>query len=309
VSAERVLVTGAAGFIGSHLLTALVAAGHDVVAVDNLSTGRAENVPDGVPLHRLDVNDPALERVVAEFRPDVVYMLAFNTNVPKSVREPLFDVSSLTGTLATLELARKYELRKAVFSSSSFVYGNAACIPTPESEPVVPANPYVITKGAAEQYLQFYKSAYGLDGVIFRYATTYGPGQVGGAMADYIRSIHQGRAATIYGDGSKTRDYLFVSDVVAANLAALELEHGGDDVPILNLGTGRETSLYTLYRQIGALLDRPDAEPEFAADRPGEIMRSALDTAKVRELLGWRPEVDLTDGLRRTIAGYLAASA
>jgi UDP-glucose 4-epimerase len=309
MSTARVLVTGGAGFIGSHLINALIAEGHDVVAVDDLSTGRAGNVPDSVVFHELDINDPAFERVVADLRPDVMYMLAFNTNVPRSVRDPVFDARSLSGTLQTLELARRYRVGKVMFSSSSFVYGDAARIPTPETEPIIAANPYIITKVAAEHYVQFYRSVYGVDAVIFRYATTYGPGQVGGAMADYIRSIHAGGAATIYGDGTKTRDYLFVGDVIAANLQALDFSFAPDVVPIVNLGTGVETSLNTLYKEIGRLLGRPDAEPSFEPDRPGEIMRTLLDTTKAREMLGWQPKVTITEGLQRTIDWFIARQA
>jgi UDP-glucose 4-epimerase len=306
MSARRVLVTGAAGFIGSHLVDALLAAGHEVLAVDDLSTGRRENLAEGVDLHELDVNDPALEPLFAGFAPDVVYMLAFNTNVPRSVEDPVFDARSLTGTLRTLDLARRHGRGKVVFSSSSFVYGNPVVVPTPETEPTAATNPYVITKVTCEQYIQFYRRVHGVEAVIFRFATTYGPRQVGGAMADYIRSIHAGGAAKIYGDGSKTRDYLFVRDVIAANMIALDATLPADEPAIVNLGTGRQTSLMTLYREIGALLGRPDAEPELEPDRPGEIMLNALATDRAHAFLGWQPETTLAEGLRETVEAYVS---
>jgi UDP-glucose 4-epimerase len=304
-----VLVTGGAGFIGSHLVPALVDQGHEVAVVDNLSTGRVENLDERAAFHELDMNDDALAGVFEEHRPEAVYMLAFNTNVPLSVRDPVLDSGSITGSLRTLDLARQHGASKVVFASSSFAYGNAEELPTPETHPIIPSNPYVISKSATENYVRFFHEAHGLDAVIFRYATTYGPRQTGGAMADYIRSIHAGGAAKIYGDGSKTRDYTFVGDIVNANLMALDYSFPAGVVPVLNLGTGTETSLVELYGEIAKLLGRPDAKPEFEPDRPGEIMRSALDNSRAAEFLGWRPQVSLVDGLRATVDHYVSTLA
>ncbi len=301
---KKILVTGGAGFIGSHLVDALINSGAKVSVVDNLVTGRKENLNKKAKFYQLDINDPALEKVFKKEKPEVVYMLAFNTNVPKSVREPLFDARSLTGSLNTLEMARKYGTKRVVFSSTSFVYGNTKHLPTPETEPVLPDNPYIISKSSIEHYLKFYKKAHGLDFVIFRYATTYGPRQVGGAMADYIRSIHAGKQAEIYGNGKKTRDYMFVGDIVRANLMAATYKEQKNILPVFNLSTGVETSLYSLYKKIGMLLGQDKAEPLFMPDRPGELIRSKLDNAKAKKYYKWKPSVSLDEGLKITVEYY-----
>ncbi len=305
-----VLVTGGAGFIGSHLVEALLSDGHEVVVVDDLSTGSKSSVPPGAVFFELDVNDEGLAEVFAQCRPQAVFMLAFNTNVPKSVDDPLFDMRSLTGSLRTFDLSRQFGVARVIVASSSFVYGAADTLPTPEEAPTVPSNPYVITKSATENYAHFYRAAYGLESVIFRLATTYGPRQVGGAMADYIRSIEAGGAAIIYGDGLKTRDYLYVTDVVDAFVAAigLDLSGEGDVVPVLNLGTGTETTLLDLYREVGRLLGQRNADPDFQPDRPGEIMRTSLNWSRAAALLDWEPRVSLHDGLARTVEAYVSAS-
>src|SRR6266404_3042107 len=217
---KTVLVTGGAGFIGSHLTDALLDKGYRVIVVDNLSTGRKDNVNQRAVFYKLDINDSGFEKVFKKHRPKAVFMLGFNTNVPKSVKDPLYDSQSITGSLKTLEFSRRYGVQKVIFSSTSFVYGNTKVLPTPETVPAMPDNPYIISKSAVENYVQFYGKAYGLDYVIFRYATTYGPRQVGGAMADYIRTIHRGGQADIFGNGKKTRDYMYVGDIVRANLMA-----------------------------------------------------------------------------------------
>lgn len=302
---KTILITGGAGFIGSHLVDALLKDGHRVIVVDNLSTGCSRNLNPKAEFHQVDINDPALDGIFALSQPSLVYLLAFNTNVPKSVTDPVFDCGSLTGSLKTLELCRKHGVEKVVFSSTSFVYGNTPNLPTPETEPAIPDNPYIITKCATENYIQFYNKAYGLEFVIFRFATTYGPRQTGGAMADYIRSIHAGRSAVMYGDGSKTRDYIFVGDVVNANLMALEYETKPGISPIFNLSSGTETALNTLYSKIGETLGRPEAKPEYMPDRPGELARLKLDNTKAWEILGWQPQVTLEDGLKQTITFFL----
>ena len=296
-----ILVTGGAGFIGSHLVDALLEKKANVVVVDNLSTGKRNNVNPGAKFYEMDMNDPGFEEVFKKERPEIVYMLGFNTDVPKSVKNPVFDSRSILGSLRTLEFARMHETRKVIFCSTSFVYGNTKNLPTKETEPVIPDNPYIISKFAVENYVQFYGRTYGVEYVIFRFATTYGPRQVGGAMADYIRSIYAGKQAAIYGDGTKTRDYTYISDIVASNLLALDYKPDGAILPIFNLSNNKENNLNTLYKKIANLLGRPEAEPEYNPDRPGEMMRSRLDNAKAKEHLGWQPSVSFDEGLRMTV--------
>lgn len=303
---KTILVTGGAGFIGSHLTSALLAQGHKVVVVDNLSTGKKENVNKKAVFYKMDINDTRFENVFKKHRPFAVFMLAFNTNVPKSVKDPLFDSGSITGSVHTLELARKYKVKKVVFSSTSFVYGNTKVMPTKETEPVIADNPYIISKSAVENYVKFYGKAYGLSYVIFRYATTYGPGQTGGAMADYIRSIFAGKQADIFGNGKKTRDYMYVGDIVKANILALSYSSKKNIEPVFNLSTGKETTLYTLYKKIAKILGKPKAEPRFLPDRPGELMRSRLDSAKAKKYLGWKPSVSFDQGLKNTVDYFLS---
>ncbi len=301
---QKILVTGGAGFIGSHLVDALVKEGAKVVVIDNLSTGHKGNLNKKVKFYQLDINDPKFEAVFKKEKPEVVYMLAFNTNVPKAVQDPVFDSQSLTGSIKTLDLARRYGIKKVVFSSTSFVYGNTKRLPTPEDEPHRPENPYIISKSTVEQYVQFYGRVHGLNYVIFRYATTYGPRQTGGAMADYIRSINAGRQAEIYGDGKKTRDYMFVGDIVRANLMAAYYQAPQNITPIFNLSTGKETTLYELYKKIGYLLGRPEAEPDFQPDRAGEMFRSRLNNGKVKKYFKWQPEFNLDQGLKITVEHF-----
>ncbi len=301
IQGKSIMVTGGAGFIGSHLTDALIAKGARVCIIDNLSTGRKENLNPKATFYELDINDKKLEDVFAKEKPDIVYSLAFNTIVPKSVADPMFDAQSLTGNLYVMVLSQKYNVKKFVMASSGFVYGNTKNLPTTEVEPIIPTNPYIITKSASEHYLEFFKKAYGMNFVVLRYATVYGPRQVGGAMADYIRSIKSGAQATIYGDGTKTRDYVYVDDIIEANIKALDVVIEGEIKPVFNVGTSKETSLNTLYSKIAAILGKPDAKPRYEPDRPGEMMRFSLSYDKAKKHIGWEPKVDLDQGLALTV--------
>lgn len=293
----RALVTGGAGFIGSHLVDALHARGDTVVVVDDLSTGRREQIPDGVTLHVLDVAEIPL--VMAEERPDVVFHLAGQVDVRHSVSDPARDARvNVAGTATVLEAARRADVRRVLLASTAGVYGDAAPLPTPESAPLEPFSPYCASKAAAESYLALYLRLHGLSTLALRFGNVYGPRQnphaEAGVIAIFAGAAAAGRAVTVYGDGSQTRDYVYVGDVADAFLAAADSSATG----AVNVGTGRETSVRDL---VAAL----ELEARLAPARAGEVERSCLDVRRAAELLDWRAAVPLDEGLRRTL-GALA---
>jgi len=295
----RVLVTGGAGFIGAHTVEALVRGGAQVAVVDNLLTGRRERVPSGVTFHEANIADARFSEIVREVRPEVIYHFAFYVLVPRSVETPLLDIDALAGSVRLLQEARALGVRKVVFASSGFLYGNASTPPVTEAAPVDPVTPYALAKHAVEGYLRFFHRTYRLPHVVLRYAAVYGPGQVTGAMSDYIRKLSGGRQAEIWGDGTKTRDYVYIDDVVNANLLALAVPPDHPN-PVYNIGTGVETTLNDLYGKIAGLLG-VEAHPVYRPDRPAEQLRYSLDWTKARQELGWAPRWTLDEGLRRTV--------
>jgi UDP-glucose 4-epimerase len=268
----RIIITGSAGFIGKYLEERLLTLGHDVVNIDL----------NGVP--SIDICDrDRINDIFDNYRPDLVFHLAANTNVPLSVKDPVFDARSLQGALNVID--KRVPL---IFVSSSFVYGNTPNLPTKEVEPFHLSAPYGIVKKMIEIYLGFYGRVYNLPFVIVRPATVYGPRQVKGAMADYIDKILKGERAIIY--GSKTRDYIYVDDVVDALILLMHRLDG----EVYNIGTGVETRLETVYWMLGG------ANPILESGRQGEIDRQCLDSSKLRGL-GWSPKVDLQEGLERCL--------
>lgn len=298
----KVLVTGGAGFIGSHTVDALRRAGADVVVVDNLSTGRRENLSPPSTFYEVNIADDGFSEVLRRERPEIIYHFAFCVLVPKSVENPLLDLDALTGSIRLLQAARALTVRKIVFASSGFLYGNAPTLPATEAAAVDPVSPYVVAKQAVEGYLRFFQRAYGIPFVALRYSAVYGPRQVTGAMADYLRKLSAGSQAEMWGDGTKTRDYVYIDDVVNANLLALEVPADHPD-PVFNIGTGVETTLNALYQKIARLLER-EPRPVYHPDRPGEQMRYSLDWTKARQELGWEPRCALDEGLRRTVDAW-----
>jgi UDP-glucose 4-epimerase len=299
---KRILVTGGAGFIGSHTVDALIKQGAEVIIIDNLVTGRKENLNPKAKLYNMNTADPGIEQVFKKEKPEVIYHFAFNVLVPKSVENLLMDMDSIAGAANIFQNANRYGVKKIVFASSGFVYGNNRNIPVKETEPIDFVSPYVVAKYAAENYLRYFRKVYGLPHVIFRYAAIYGPRQITGAMADYIRKLSSGQQAEIWGDGSKTRDYVYIDDVVRANIMALDLPPDYSN-PVFNIGTGIETTLNDVYENIAAILGK-EAQPIYLPDRPGEQMRYALDSSKMKGAMNWQPSVNLNDGLRRRIESY-----
>ncbi|HEY2768932.1 MAG TPA: GDP-mannose 4,6-dehydratase [Solirubrobacteraceae bacterium] len=306
----RCLVTGGAGFIGSNLVDALLARGDEVTVVDNLSTGKRENlepaIAAGATLQVSDVRDPqALTEIFAACKPELVFHLAAQIDVRLSVEDPARDAeSNVLGTIAVLNAALATGTRRLVNSSTGGgLYGDAGVFPTPEDHPIRPLAPYGQGKYAAEGYCGLYTRLHGLSTVSLRYGNVYGPRQdahgEAGVVAIFCGRVMDGLAPTVFGDGRQTRDWVEVGDVVRANLlaAASELTE-----PV-NIGTGRETSVLDLLAALGDVSDRPLVEPLFAPARPGEVMRSLLDVSRAERELGWVAEVDVREGLRRILGG------
>ena len=304
----KALVTGGAGFIGSNLVDALVERGDHVEVVDDLSTGRRENVASalerGAVLHEADIRDgERLTGVVAAAAPDVIFHLAAQIDVRVSVADaPLDAAVNVGGTINLLEAARAAGVRRVVNSSTGgAIYGEADEIPTGEDTLPAPMSPYGQGKHAAEGYCGLYGRLHGVSALSLRYANVYGPRQdphgEGGVIAIFCGKLLEGGRPRLFGDGAQTRDYLYVGDVVGANLAAAGSRVEG----AVNVGTGVETSVLEL---VDVLRERGGGEwfePEFAAERPGEVRRSCLDPARAADLLGWRPRTELGDGLRLTL--------
>jgi UDP-glucose 4-epimerase len=305
----KALVTGGAGFVGSNLVDALVARGDAVEVVDDLSTGRRENLAGalerGAVLHEADVRDAErMHALVAAGGPDVVFHLAAQIDVRHSVADPAFDSAiNVTGTINLLEAARRAGVRRFVNSSTGgAIYGDAEAIPTPEGVVPAPMSPYGQSKHAAEGYVALYARLHGLPAISLRYSNVYGPRQdpagEGGVVAIFCGKLLDGATPTVFGDGTQTRDYVYVGDVVAANLAAADSAAQG----AVNVGTGVETTVLELAGALRELGDGRPFSPEHAPERPGELHRSAIDPARARELLGWEPRTTLGEGLRRTLA-------
>ena len=298
----RVLVTGGAGFIGSHVVDRLVAAGHTVSVVDDLSTGRADNVNPRATLHTCDIRTPELPRVVATARPEAVVHLAAQAAVPRSVEDPLFDASvNVLGTINLLDACRQVGTARVVYvSTGGAAYGDTDVLPTPEEHPTRATSPYGVSKVAAERYLECFAGLTSMTELTLRLANVYGPRQrpdgEAGVVAIFARRMLTGQRCTIYGDGEQTRDYVYVADVAEA----AELALGSSARGVVNIATGRETSVNALHRQVATAVG-VNSEPEYAAARPGEVRRSVLANARARAMLGWQPRNPLERGIGATI--------
>jgi UDP-glucose 4-epimerase len=305
------VVTGGAGFIGSNLVDALVARGDRVTVLDNLSTGKRENlagaVAGGARLEVGDVRDAdAVGDVLLAVRPELVFHLAAQIDVRYSVEDPAGDATAnVLGTIAVLEGARAAGARRLVNSSTGGgLYGDADALPTPEDHPVRPLAPYGQAKYAAEGYFELYQRLHGLSTVSLRYGNVYGPRQdvhgEAGVVAIFCGCLLEGRRPTVFGDGRQTRDWVEVGDVVRANLLAADANVSGP----VNIAGGRETSVLDLLAALDDVSDRgARLDPDYAPERPGEVQRSCLDVARAHRELGWKAETELRDGLRGILAG------
>ncbi|MEW2358380.1 NAD-dependent epimerase/dehydratase family protein [Spirillospora sp. NPDC029432] len=297
----RVLVTGAAGFIGSHLVDRLLADGHEVVGLDDLSSGA--NVRDDIELWRMDVADPALAGRIAARPPEVVCHLAAQVSVRASVADPLGDArTNVVGTANVLEAARAAGTRKIVFTSSCAVYGVPDALPVPASAELRPASPYAASKVTGEVYARMYKALHGLDFTTLTLANVYGPRQTpegeAGVISIFTDALLAGRPTKVFGDGKQTRDYVYVLDVVDAFARAAGDQGGGGR---FNVGTGLQTTDRELHSLVAAAAGAPD-EPEFAPPRLGDLPAMAVDPEATRAGLGWAPRVALREGLAETVA-------
>jgi UDP-glucose 4-epimerase len=310
----RVLVTGGAGFIGSNLVDALASAGHETGVIDDLSTGKRENLPAGVWMREIDILDPALASLIAEFAPDAVVHLAAQASVPESLRDPQRDWAvNAEGTRIVARAARQAGAKRVISASSAAVYGEPAEADLPLAEEAVkaPVNPYGNSKLAAESQLAEELTGTSVDWASFRFANVYGPRQdglgEGGVVAIFCQRLHDGEVPIIYGDGTQTRDFVFVGDVVDAIVSALgapvSLAKGPGDGAAYNISTGQEVSveeLLTALRSASGSLGDASHEPV----REGDVMRSSLDPGKAAEVFGWKSRHTIASGTELTWRWY-----
>jgi UDP-glucose 4-epimerase len=303
----RVLITGGAGFIGSQIADAHRRRGDDVAVVDSLASGRRDFVPNGARFYEIDVRDSALAEVFARERPEVVNHHAAQASVSVSVRDPILDADvNVLGTLRVAMLSAQHGARQVIFASTGgALYGDPARLPADEATPIRPLSPYGCAKAVAEQYLALYERLHELGAICLRYANVYGPRQdphgEAGVVAIFTRALLAGRTATIHGDGEQTRDFVFVDDVVRANLAAADRGARG----AYNIGTGRATSVNTIYGAL-ARLTGSKAAAASGPPRPGDVRHITLDAAAAAAALGWSPATSIDDGLAATVDWFRA---
>ncbi len=300
----KVLVTGGAGFIGSHVVDSLIERGDEVVVVDNLSTGFEQNINPAARFYQLSIGDSELAEVFKRERPDVVSHHAAQMDLRRSVAEPLFDAQeNILGSLNVILSSVRFGVKKLVYASSSAVYGEAQYLPADEEHPINPISQYGVSKHTVEHYLYLYAHQYGLDYAILRYPNVYGPRQnpygEAGVIAIFARHMMRGERPTIFGQGDKTRDYTHISDVVQSNL--LTMERGNNT--IYNIGTGVETSVKQIFDILAEALGYKGS-PAYAPAREEEVNRMCLDWGKAQRELGWRPKLRLREGILNTIEYY-----
>jgi UDP-glucose 4-epimerase len=298
----KVLVTGGAGFIGSHVTDQLIAAGHQVVIVDNLSTGRLSNLNPKAVFYEMDIRSPELRKVFEQERPEVISHHAAQMDVRRSVADPIFDAEvNILGSIKLAQLAIEFNVRKFIhISSGGAAYGEPVYMPCDEKHPVQPLSPYGASKYTFELYLYIFKETAGLDYTVLRYPNVYGPRQdphgEAGVVAIFIGQMLHGKPVTIFGNGEQVRDFVYVADCARANLLALE--KGGGRV--FNLASGVGTSVNQIFEALKAITGYPH-DAQYAPAKPGETFRIFLDAARAQQELGWRQTLDLTAGLQQTV--------
>jgi UDP-glucose 4-epimerase len=299
----KVLVTGGAGFIGTNLVEELLPL-HQVIVVDNLSTGKRSNLLKGVKFYEADILEPGFDKIVADELPDFIVHLAAQVNVTGSLQNPFFDLQlNITGTLTVIEAARNNGVKKVIYPSSAAVYGNPQFLPITEEHPVAPMSPYGISKHTPEHYFQAYFENYGLQYTVLRFANVYGPRQdssgEGGVVAIFTNRLLKNELVRIFGDGEQTRDFVFVKDVARSIISALTKGNNR----IYHVGSGKQVTINELFYQMQTLTETA-VKPEYLPARPGDIRHSLFDITKIKTELGWEPKTDLTAGLAETIQWF-----
>jgi len=305
----KIVVTGGAGFIASHIVDAYIDRGHEVHVIDDFSTGRKENLNPKAMVHSLDIADRAAAALIGKIQPDALNHHAAQMDLRRSVEDPLLDARiNIIGFVNLLEACKDAAVKKVIFASSGgAVYGDKEPIPADEDHPTEPVSPYGVSKKTGELYLAYYHAAFGMPFVALRYANVYGPRQSSkgeaGVVAIFISQLLGGKSPMINGDGKQTRDYVFVADVVKANIAALESDYIGP----LNIGTGKETDVVTICQSLRQRV-KSGVEAGHGPAKIGEQRRSCLDTSRARRVLGWSAEISLQTGLEKTIDSWRETS-
>ena len=301
----KIVVTGGAGFIGSNIVDAYLEEGHEVHILDDFSTGQKSNLNGKAELHEVDITDPRAARVIERIKPDAISHHAAQMDVRHSVADPTFDARvNIIGFITLLEAAKNAGVKKVIFASSGgAVYGEQDVFPAPENHVTRPASPYGVSKRAGELYLSYYQQTFGLPYIALRYANVYGPRQSAkgeaGVVAIFLTLLLAGKTPVINGDGGQTRDYVYVGDVVAANVNAVSSSFVG----AVNIGTGVETDVISLFQHLRRAVGS-EIQAVHGPAKTGEQRRSSLDARRATEVLGWRARMELADGLQRTAEYY-----
>ena len=299
---KTALVTGGAGFIGSHLVDRLLSLGHKVVVIDNLSTGKLKNLNPSATFHHLDITQPSVTEVFQREQPDLVFHLAAQVSVTQSTRDPFHDSDvNVFGTLRLLEAARKCGIEKFIYSSTGgALYGDPETDPCTEEHPVLPVSPYGMSKYIAELYLDLYHRLYQINFTTLRYGNVYGPRQEAqgeaGVVAIFAQAMLEGHQPQIFGDGNQERDFVFVDDVVDANMLAINKGNGGS----FNIGTGEKTSINQIFEYLRSIIGYRWG-PEHGPARHGDVYKISLDSSKAIRDLGWKPKMEMAEGLSQTV--------
>lgn len=297
----KVLVTGAAGFIGKYVVQALMDQGFIAVAADNLSKGKREQIPTNIPFYQIDITQSELETVFNEERPDYVIHLAAQSSVMDSIADPMTDCeTNIVGTLNVLKYSQKYKIKKCVFASSAAVYGNPSSLPVKEEAMLTPLSFYALSKLSAEKYIQLYETMFGVKSCILRFSNVFGPLQAGGVITNILNRIYNDENPIIY-NGDQTRDFIYVKDVANSCIQAIKTDMTG----IFNISSASEISIKEVYEKLSEMVPL-DLEPTYEPAREGEIERSVLSNTKAISTLEWTPVYSLADGLKETVDYYAA---